>query len=77
MNVAYDPPYTIKAYAGGKHPGGAPPGAMILHTWHRTEGSRDIEIAAFKARIRRGEISHIEVIDHEAGKTETIYTGEE
>lgn len=74
--MAYDPPFTIKAYAGGGHPT-APLGAMILHTWHATEGSRDIEIAAYKARIRRGEISHIEVVDHAAGKTETIYSGEE
>lgn len=73
--MAYDPPFTIKAYAGGKHPGGAQPGAMVLHTWHRSEASRDAEIAAFKSRIARGEISHIEVIDHAAGKTETIYSG--
>lgn len=74
--MTYDPPYTIKAYAGGKHPT-SPVGIMVLHTWHATEGSRDIEIAVFKERIRKGHISHIEVIDHAAGTTKTIYSEED
>ena len=65
-----DARYSIKAYAGRKH--ADPFGSLVLHTWHRTEGSRDIEIAAFRARMRRGEISSIDVIDHEAGTTEQL-----
>ncbi len=36
---------------------------LVMHTWHTTEASRDIEIAAFNARIERGEITRIEVYD--------------
>lgn len=54
-----DPHYTIKAYRSPNCGGG-----LVLVTQHATEMSRDVEIAAFRARMRRGEIGHIEVIAH-------------
>lgn len=47
--------WEIKAYDGAR---------LVLHTWHTTESSRNIEIAAFRARIERGDgVTRIEVYD--------------
>jgi hypothetical protein len=61
--------YRIRGYA--------PPnqgGHLLLETVHRGEASRDMEISAWKARMARGEVSHIEVVDISAGQTHTIYS---
>lgn len=47
--------YTIQAYQGN---------ALVLETGHATEASRDIEMQAFKARMKRGDFSHIEISTH-------------
>ena len=70
---SFIPPWSIKAYAGGKHPT-APPGVMVLHTWHTTDVSKDIEIEVFQTRMKRGEISRIEILDHANAKTETLWS---
>lgn len=71
------PDYEIKGYAGARHAavrdGRARAGDLLLHTWHIGESSRDMEIAAWRSRMARGEVSHIEVIDKRAKTTETIY----
>ncbi len=47
--------WEIKAYDGYR---------LVMHTWHTTESSRDMEIAAFRARIARGDgVTRIEVFD--------------
>jgi hypothetical protein len=66
-------PWSIKAYAGWDHPT-AVPMAMILHTWHDTEVSKDIEVEVFRGRMAKGQISKIEILDHVNAQTETIWT---
>ncbi len=51
--------YTIRAYRGPNQGGG-----LVLETVHVGTASRDMEIAVFRTRMARGEISHIEVISH-------------
>ncbi len=45
---------------------------LLSWTTHQTEASRDIEVEVCRTRMRRGEASKTEVIDHQAGKTETL-----
>jgi hypothetical protein len=56
--------YTIRIYKGR---------SLLVETVHRGEASRDIEIAATMERLRRGEVSHFEVLDHAACMTTTHY----
>jgi len=61
--------YTIRAYFPPNQGGG-----LALETVHVGTHSRDMEIAAFRTRMGRGEISHIEVIAHvEPFDTSVIY----
>lgn len=60
--------YRIRAYYPPNRGGG-----VAIETVHRGEASRDVEIAVFKERIRKGEISHIDVIDIERCTTQRIY----
>lgn len=61
--------YTIRAYYPPNRGGG-----LAIETVHVGETSRDMEIGAFKARMARGEISHIDVIAHvEPYGTTTIF----
>jgi hypothetical protein len=52
--------YRIRAY----YPASAQrnPGGLAIETTHIGKPSRDIEISAFRARMKRGEIAYIEVI---------------
>lgn len=60
--------YRIRAYRPPNQGGG-----LLYETVHRGEHSRDMEIAIFKERMRKGEVSHIEVVDLVHFKTEVIY----
>jgi hypothetical protein len=55
--------FEIKAYVGRR---------LALHTWHTDRTSCWIEIQAYRERMRRGEISKIEVYDMEKMTVETI-----
>ena len=46
---------------------------MVMHTWHADRTSCWIEVQAYRARMRRGEISKIEIYDMKKGTVETIY----
>lgn len=60
MNSYYDHrDYTIRAYRPTNQGGG-----LLIETWHIGTASRDIEIAVFKDRMARGEVSYIEVTSH-------------
>lgn len=62
--------YTIRAFRPPNKGGG-----LAIETVHVGTASRDIEIGAFKARMARGEISHIEVVTHiEPFGTMTIWS---
>jgi hypothetical protein len=63
--------YKIRAYRPPNKGGG-----LLIETVHRGEHSRDMEIGIFQDRMKRGEISHIEVIDMVNYKTTTLYAGE-
>jgi hypothetical protein len=54
--------YEVKMYYGKE---------LKLHTWHTTEFSKDIEVAAAKERIKKKQLTHLEVISF--GKTERIF----
>ncbi len=60
--------YKIRAYYPPNQGGG-----LAIETVHRGEASRDLEIEVFKTRMKRREISHIEVIDMIKHTTERIY----
>jgi hypothetical protein len=61
--------YTIRAYYPPNKGGG-----LAIETVHVGQASRDIEIAAFKTRMARGEIGHIEVIEHIEPFRTTLHT---
>ena len=54
--MSRDADYTIDAYYPPNRGGG-----LAIATWHIGESSRDTEIEALKARMRRGEIGRIVV----------------
>lgn len=58
--------FIIRGYAGHKHPG-ARRGAMVLETTHKSEASASIEIEAYRERMKRGEIDHVELLDCRPG----------
>lgn len=72
MSIDYLPEpywdYRIRAYAPPNQGGG-----LLLETVHRGEASRDMEISVFRDRMRRGEVSHIEVIDLHKCSVEKIW----
>lgn len=63
--------YAVKGYAGPATLT-AKFGALLLHTTHRSEGSKDAEVASWKARMARGEVSKIEIINLRTHEVETI-----
>jgi hypothetical protein len=63
--------FRTRGFAGSRHPGLVPFGALLLETTHTSEASAAIEIEAWQARMRRGEISRIELIDCRVGGTLT------
>lgn len=52
--IPKDADWLVRGYKGQK---------LLLETWHRGDSSKDAEIAAWKARMRRGEVSHVEVVN--------------
>jgi hypothetical protein len=54
--------FKIRGFAGDRHPR-KPPGAFLVATAHKGEASASIEIEAWQARMRRGEVSRAELID--------------
>lgn len=40
-------------------------GGIAIETWHTTEGSLAAEVGAFESRIKRGDLSHVEIVDRE------------
>lgn len=61
--------YRIRAYRSPNKGGG-----LLIETVHRGESSRDMEIAVFKERMKRGEVDHIEVIDMINFTTTKVYS---
>ena len=55
--------FRVRGFAGGRHPNGVPAGTLLVETTHKGESSAFIEIEAWKARMRRGEVSRVELID--------------
>lgn len=64
--------HLITAYAGKAHPR-ANLGVCVGETWHIGQSSVDIEIAAYKRRIARKEISRITVTYLKDSRTDEIY----
>jgi len=50
--IPRDADYIISAYKNK---------LLVLETWHRGDASRDIEISAYRERIKLGEIDYIVV----------------
>lgn len=46
---------------------------LLVETLHRSEASMRVEIEAWRARMRRGEVSRIEVVNRNTGHMDTIY----
>jgi hypothetical protein len=66
--------YTIKAFRTRTNPSQPGRAVLVIETTHATEASRNIEIEAFRERMKRGEISYIEVLSHvEPYGIETIF----
>jgi hypothetical protein len=62
----------VRNYAGSFHPRRVPYGTLVLHTTHTSEASVRIEVEASKQRMRRGELSKIEITDVGNGTVETV-----
>lgn len=57
--------YFVSGYAGAKHSavrGHAKVGDLLQTTWNVGPHRKDTEVAAWKARMSRGEVSRIEVV---------------
>lgn len=54
--------FIVRGYAGFRHRV-AKPYTLLMATTHSSEASAAVEIDAWKARMRRGEVSHCELID--------------
>lgn len=65
--MSHDWDYRIRGYRPPNQGGG-----LLLETVHRGEASRDIEIAAWRERIRRGEVDHIEVTNLKTAETQLM-----
>lgn len=48
-------------------------GKLVLHTRHTSEASKDTEVAAWQAQIRKGTASKCEVLTFGEPKVDTIY----
>jgi len=57
--------FRVRGFSSGRHP--MPFGTLLLETSHTTETSAYIEIEAWKERMKRGEVSKVELIDHRVG----------
>lgn len=55
--------FRIRGYAGGRHPREIRPGTLLLETTHKGEASASIEIECWQERMKRGEVSKVELID--------------
>ena len=58
MSHPHDADYLLRLFAPVNRGG-----HLLLETWHRVEASKDVELAAAKARHARGEIGRIELVD--------------
>ena len=68
--------YAIRAYYPPNVQPPHTPNALAIETVHATEVSRDVEITAFRERMKRSEIGYIDVIDLISPYgIETIYAG--
>lgn len=47
-------------------------GKLLHHTWHTSPGSVHVELAAYKARMARGEIGRVEIVDMEDATVERV-----
>lgn len=63
--------FYVTGFAGHSHPRAAR-GVPLAKTWHIGSVSKDIEVEAWKARMKCGEVGRVEVLDVKAGKMETI-----
>ncbi len=70
------PHYHVSGYAGAGHPavarGRAAVGDLLVRTWHIGESSKDAEVAAWRSRMSRGEVSKIVIEDFDDRVVETI-----
>lgn len=67
MSEPLTPRYRMRIYKGSR---------LLLETTHTTRASLDIELSVVRDRIRKGEVSHAEWIDHNEpfeGKTLVRY----
>jgi hypothetical protein len=48
-------------------------GKLLVETWHRGDGSKDVEVQVWKSRRdSRGDVGRIEVVDLSTHKTEVV-----
>ena len=59
--------YTLRIYAP-THQGGH----LLLETTHRGVASKDIELQVCRARMAKGEVGRVEVLDHKACTTTVV-----
>jgi len=63
--------FRVRGFASGRHPDQIPFGTLLLETSHTTETSAYVEIEAWKERMKRGEVSRVELVDQRVGGTLT------
>jgi hypothetical protein len=60
------PQFRVRGFASLNHPR-VPPGERLVSTLHRSERDAAIEIRAWQARMRIGDVSHAHLIDLRPG----------
>lgn len=64
MSVPANATHIVRGY--GLH------GELLLETWHIGDSSKDMEVAAWRRLMTKGECSRIEIADCKTFRTETI-----
>jgi hypothetical protein len=59
--------FKVSGFSGAHHPTSIPFGTLLLTTTHIGESSAYAEIEAWRSRMGRGEIDHVELIDLRPG----------
>jgi hypothetical protein len=56
-------PFNVKGYASARHSCGRY-GALLMHTWHASAASAEIELSVWQDRMKRGDVAYAELISY-------------
>jgi len=66
--------WSVIGFASDNHPHPkVKRGDLLVATKHDTDGSKDVTVLAWKARMERGDVAYVKVTNLKTYQTETIY----